>query len=89
MMVPWCLQDLVQCLKAYAAQLHVCAQHGAAEHDMMREDVENAALHGGLEITRGGGKITQDDDEDVIKRVSGLHADGLWCRRVMKNKDEM
>jgi hypothetical protein len=79
----------VQRLEAHAAQLHVRARRGAAEHDLLSEDVENAALHGRLEIARGGCKIAWDDDENVIECASSLHADRLRCRRVTENKDKM
>jgi hypothetical protein len=61
----------MQRLEAHAAQLHVCARRGTAAYDLLREDIENAALHGRSGTARGGGNIARDNDEDVIERASG------------------
>jgi hypothetical protein len=60
------LQDLVQRLKAQAAELHARARCDATEHDLLCQNVKYAALHGRLEITWGCCKVARDDREDVI-----------------------
>ena len=66
-------------LQAQVTSDHVGARGGVTEHNLLREDVENALLHCGLGFAGCGGKVARDDDENlnVIEGACGLQTDGL------------
>jgi hypothetical protein len=79
----------VKTLQAQVTQIHVSARGGATEHNLLREDIENAPLHCRLEIAGCSSKVARDDDENVIEGACGLQTNGLRCGGMAENEDEM
>ena len=55
----------------------------------MRKDVKNVPLHCRSEIAGRGGKVTRDNDENVIEGACSLQRDGIWCGRAKENEGEL